>query len=105
MRLLNETGRVAECFDRELVDSASEEQLAEAVDIACRCLNPIPKLRPSMLQVLKFLERLQAKYDDTYPYPESEKDSAVGAVDECTNSGLVAVNPDWSSRILDDARS
>lgn len=58
--------QITECFVEEILASASEEVLTEAARIACQCLSPDAKLRPTMVEVVKMLDRLQTRYDDNY---------------------------------------
>eukprot|EP00250_Pteridium_aquilinum_P008007 c17599_g1_i1 orf=661-1869(+) len=66
VRALMENGHVEEAFDDELRDTCSEEELKEVVYIACQCLDPNPKHRPTMQQVVKMLERLNMELGDGF---------------------------------------
>lgn len=71
VRGLMESGQVEDVLDDELTDTCSEEDLKEAVYIACQCLDPSPKHRPTMQQVVKMLERLAMELDNGFERVDS----------------------------------
>lgn len=64
VRSLMESGQIEDAFDDELRGTCSEEELKEILYIACQCLDPNPKHRPTMQQVVKMMERLIMEADE-----------------------------------------
>nr|APU94862.1 leucine-rich repeat receptor-like protein kinase [Pohlia nutans] len=58
VRSLRETGLQLEAVDMYLRETAPHEEIATAVEIACRCVSLTPDERPPMDKVVQFLEPL-----------------------------------------------
>lgn len=61
---LVEMGRAGDLFDHTLLDSCPDEELLAVLDIALQCVNSVSTLRPSMLKVVKMLERIRGGGDN-----------------------------------------
>jgi hypothetical protein len=61
---LVEMGRAGDLFDDTLLDSCLDEELLAVLDIALQCVNSVSTLRPSMLKVVKMLERIRGGGDN-----------------------------------------
>ncbi|CAM6014314.1 unnamed protein product [Sphagnum balticum] len=61
---LVEMGRAGDLFDDTLLDSCPDEELLAVLDIALQCVNSVSTLRPSMLKVVKMLERIRGGGDN-----------------------------------------
>jgi hypothetical protein len=57
-------GRAGDLFDDTLLDSCPDEELLAVLDIALQCVNSVSTLRPSMLKVVKMLERIRGGGDN-----------------------------------------
>lgn len=53
------SGHASDCFDEDLANSKEDLQLTQVLALAVECLDPEPKARPSMMQVVKVLETMQ----------------------------------------------
>ncbi|CAK9258536.1 unnamed protein product [Sphagnum jensenii] len=61
---LVEMGRAGDLFYHTLLDSCPDEELLAVLDIALQCVNSVSTLRPSMLKVVKMLERIRGGGDN-----------------------------------------
>lgn len=48
-------GQPEDIFDEYILGTCPDEELLTALDITLQCVNPLPTLRPTMLQVVKML--------------------------------------------------
>ncbi|CAN4104199.1 unnamed protein product [Withania somnifera] len=55
---LKSENKVEEIFDTSIWDTSYEKQLLEVLSIACRCIMQDPRLRPSIDQVVSWLEAI-----------------------------------------------
>jgi hypothetical protein len=64
VRSLREKGLELEAVDKYLRETAPHQELATAMEIACRCVSLTPDERPPMGRVVQFLEPL-ADFENT----------------------------------------
>lgn len=58
VRNLRESGLQLEAVDKFLKETAADEELETALEIACRCVSLMPFERPPMNRVVQYLEPL-----------------------------------------------
>ncbi|XP_009804571.1 phytosulfokine receptor 2-like [Nicotiana tabacum] len=58
MYQLKSENRVEEIFDTSIWDTSNEKQLLEVLSIACKCIDRDPRKRPSIDQVVSWLEAI-----------------------------------------------
>lgn len=55
---MRESGLQLEAVDKYLRETAPDEELETALEIACRCVSLMPEARPLMNRVVQYLEPL-----------------------------------------------
>ncbi|XP_050209951.1 phytosulfokine receptor 1 [Mercurialis annua] len=55
---MKKEGRQTEVFDPFIYDKENDKQLLQVLDIACLCLSEIPKMRPSTMQLVSWLNTI-----------------------------------------------
>jgi serine/threonine protein kinase len=79
---LSNNGRHDEAMDKTLKTKGFDNELGQILRIACRCIHPIPKERPTMYETHQMLRAIGQKYnltdnDDFLPIVESKEMESI----------------------------
>ncbi|WCJ17614.1 phytosulfokin receptor 1 [Euphorbia peplus] len=56
---MKKENKESEVFDPFIYDKENDKQLLKVLDIACLCLNELPKVRPSIMQLVSWLDSIE----------------------------------------------
>ncbi|KAL2941416.1 hypothetical protein RDABS01_029766 [Bienertia sinuspersici] len=76
--LLSENNDLHYAIDKSLFDNGVDSELSQFIKVACKCVSPMPKERPTMFEVYQLLRAIGEKYhftvDDEIMVPTETSD-------------------------------